>query len=138
MVSPALPVIGDDLHIIDSSELAMTLSIFVLAYAVGPLFLAPLSEMYGRWPVYNVCNVLFLIFSIACALSPSLAALIVFRLFSGVAGCAPLTIGAGTIADLVPAEKRGAAMSGYVLGPLFGPVIGPIGKFSNPQMVRRC
>lgn len=103
-------------------------SVYLLGYCFGPLVVAPLSEMYGRLPLYHVCNVLFVIFSIACALAPSLNSLIGFRFLAGLAGCCPMTNGAGTIADVVPREKRGAAMAAWVAGPLFGPVVGPIGK----------
>jgi MFS family permease len=37
-----------DLDITDSTVGALQVSIFIFAYAVGPLFLAPLSELYGR------------------------------------------------------------------------------------------
>lgn len=64
----------------------------------------------------------------ACALAPNLGGLIAFRFLAGLAGSCPLTIGAASLADMISKEKRGAAMSSWALGPLFGPVIGPIGK----------
>jgi len=97
---------------------AFITSVFLLGYTFGPLVVAPLSELYGRSIVYHVCNFLFLIFNIACALSNSLNSLIVFRLFVGIASSCPLTIGAGTISDMVPVERRGAAMAGWVMGPV--------------------
>lgn len=112
-----------------NEELAsFIVSVYLLGYCFGPLLVAPLSEMYGRLVLYHVCNVLFVIFSIACAVAPSLGSLIGFRFLAGLAGCCPLTNGAGTIADVVSREKRGAAMAAWVAGPLFGPVIGPIGR----------
>lgn len=66
-------------------------AVFVLGFAAGPLLCAPLSEIYGRLPIYHVCNVLFVCFNIGCALAPSMNALIVFRFFAGVFGSAPLS-----------------------------------------------
>ncbi|EAS30292.3 multidrug resistance protein [Coccidioides immitis RS] len=110
-----------------SPELAsFVVSVYLLGYAFGPLILAPMSELYGRSPVYHVCNVFFVVFNVACAVANSLDSLIVFRFFAGVAGSAPLTIGAGSMADMIRQEKRGAAMAAWALGPLLGPVIGPI------------
>ena len=86
--------------------------------------------MYGRVPLYNVCNLIFLIFNIACAVAPNIGCLLFFRLMTGIAGSCPVTNGAGSIADMVPHDKRGRAMSGWVLGPLLGPVIGPVGKWN--------
>ena len=97
-------------------------------YVCGPLVIAPLSELYGRNIMYNVCNFIFLIFTIACALANNLAALIIFRLLAGTAASCALTVGAGTIADVVSAEKRGLAMVGWIMGPLVGPTTGPIGE----------
>lgn len=90
------------------------------------MVIAPLSEMYGRVPIYNVCNVGFVAFTVACALAPDMSSLIVFRFFAGVFGIAPITNGGGTIADLMRPEKRGSAMSVWAIGPLIGPVIGPV------------
>ena len=113
----------------DSSTLgSFIVSVYVIGYGFGPLFIAPLSETYGRAPLYHICGGLFVVFSATCALAPSLAALIVFRLFAGLAGRCPLALSAGTIADLIPHEKRGKVTAAWTLGPLLGPVVGPIGK----------
>lgn len=117
-----------DFHSTNSTLGSFVTSIYLLGFAFGPLALAPLSELYGRLPLYNICNVLFLIFNIACAVAPNLGALLAFRLLAGLAGSCPVTIGAGSIADMVVLEQRGRAMAGWVIGPLVGPVTGPISK----------
>lgn len=101
-------------------------SVYLIGYCFGPLVIAPLSEMYGRNMLYNICNVLFVIFSVACAVAPSLETLIFFRLCCGLAGSCPLTLGAGTIADMIAPAKRGLMMSWWICGPMLGPVVGPI------------
>lgn len=105
-------------------------SVYLLGFCFGPLLVAPLSELYGRMPLYHICNIFFIVFNIACAKAPTLSALIVFRFLAGLFGCAPPTLGAGSIADVVPHEKRGLAMASWVLGPLLGPVVGPIGELA--------
>ena len=113
-------------------------SVYILGYAFGPLFIAPLSEIYGRAIIYNVCNFIFFIFVIACALANNLSALIVFRLLAGIAASCPITLGAGTIADIMPVEKRGKAMASYIMGPLIGPTVGPLSRpFLRPLMADR-
>jgi MFS family permease len=142
MIAPSVSQIIHDFHS-NSDELAtLVVSVYLLGYAVGPLLLAPLSELHGRMIIYNVCNVLYLIFTIACAVAPNLSALIIFRLLAGTAGSAPLTVGAGSLADMIRAENRGLAMSAWVLGPVLGPVIGPVGayhiRFENPFCYKFC
>lgn len=52
--------------------------------------------------------------------------MLAFRFLMGLAGSVPITIGSGSIADLMPIEKRGRAMSAWALGPLLGPCVGPV------------
>lgn len=129
--APSIEQVMQEFESTNTQLASFIVSVYLLGYCFGPLVVAPLSEMYGRLPLYNICNVLFVIWSVACALSPNLASLIVFRFFAGLAGCCPLTLGASSIADIISKDKRGAAMSSWVMGPLVGPVIGPIGAYST-------
>ncbi|KAK2882506.1 hypothetical protein FQN49_000272 [Arthroderma sp. PD_2] len=113
--------------------LAFATTIYLLGYAFGPIMIAPLSEMYGRATLYKICIVLFLIFNVACGLANNLSSLIVFRLLAGIAGSCPVTLGTGSIADMVPQEKRAGAMAAYVIGAVLGPSVGPIvGGYLTP------
>ncbi|KAE8443808.1 hypothetical protein EG329_001315 [Mollisiaceae sp. DMI_Dod_QoI] len=126
MFAPAVSFMDATFH--NSSLLlsSLSVSIFVLGYVVGPLLLAPLSEIYGRRYVLTCANIFFCLWQIGAALSPNLSALIVFRFLAGIGGSGCLTIGGGVIADLFHPDRRGLASSVYSLGPLFGPVLGPI------------
>jgi MFS family permease len=92
MVAPALSSIASDLKIQNEVELEMTLSIFVLAYAIGPLFLGPLSEMFGRVIVLQCANLFYLVWNIACGVAQTKSQLIAFRFLSGLGGSAPLAV----------------------------------------------
>lgn len=129
MFAPGVPEVMADFHSTNLELASFVVSVYLLGYCFGPLLIAPLSEMYGRMPIYNVCNVLYVVFTVACAVAPDMASLIVFRLFAGIAGSSPLTIGAGSISDMIRQEKRGGAMAAWALGPLLGPVIGPVGVY---------
>ncbi|RAL65662.1 hypothetical protein DID88_005333 [Monilinia fructigena] len=126
MVAPALASISSDLHIVNSIEQSLVLSIFVLAYAVGPLFLGPLSEMFGRVIIIQISNLIYLFFNLGCGLAQTKGQLIAFRFLAGLGGSAPLALGGGVLSDLFTAEQRGKAISVYSLAPLLGPAIGPI------------
>lgn len=124
--APAVSFMNSEFHNTSQILGAFAVSVFVLGFAVGPLILGPLSEIYGRRIVLNCANVMFCAFDLGCALAPNLAGLIIMRFLGGVGGSACLTIGSGVIADLFPAEQRGKAMAFYSTGILFGPVLGPI------------
>ncbi|KAH7136425.1 major facilitator superfamily domain-containing protein [Dactylonectria macrodidyma] len=124
--APAVPLLMADFKSSDTELAAFVVSVYVLGFAFGPMVLAPLSEMYGRVPVYHVCNACFVAFTAGCALAPSLGSLVAFRFLAGCFGSAPLTNGGGSIADIFPQEKRGAVMAAFSVGPLLGPIIGPV------------
>lgn len=126
MFAPGLSLVMKEFRSDSSSLASFVVSIYVLGYAIGPLFMAPLSELYGRLLVYHVSNLLFVIFTVACAVSSNLGMFIAFRFLDGCVGSTPLVLGGGSIADLITQEKRGGIMAIWAMGPLMGPVIGPI------------
>jgi multidrug resistance protein len=124
--APGIPELMVEFKSSNTELAAFVVSVYVLGFAFGPLFLAPLSEMYGRLIVYHICNVCFIGCTIGCALAPTLNALIGLRFVAGLFGSCPLTIGGGSIADMITQEKRASAMAGFSIGPLIGPIIGPV------------
>jgi multidrug resistance protein len=126
MFAPGAPSLVKEFHITNTTVATLAVSLYVLGFAIGPLIMAPLSELYGRLPVYHVSSVMFLSLTIACAVSTNVGMFLAFRFLAGCAGAAPLTLGGGTIADVIRLEKRGAAMALWAVGPLLGPIIGPI------------
>lgn len=126
MVAPALTTISREFNIQNEVQSAMTLSIFVLAFAVGPLFLGPLSELYGRVYVLQLANLFYLAFNLGCGFAQTKGQMIAFRFLAGLGGSAPLAIGGGVLGDLFKPEQRGRAISIYSLAPLLGPAVGPI------------
>jgi len=93
MFAPGVPEVLRDFNSDNATLGAIVVSVYVLGYAAGPIVIAPLSELYGRSYVYHVSNVLFIIFTIACAVSSNLNMLIGFRFLEGMAGSTPVTIG---------------------------------------------
>nr|QFR37128.1 MFS transporter [Cyberlindnera americana] len=122
MLSPAVSDISADFGN-DTVIASLMVSIFILAWAIFSPLVAPLSEMYGRQRVLNVAAWFMLFFNIGCALAKNPTQMCVFRLLAGAGGCAPISIGAGVIGDLVDNKERGKAMALYSLGPTVGPCV---------------
>lgn len=122
MCAPGIGAIEADLHITSSVSSTLAVTLYVLGIAIGPMFMSPLSEIYGRMPVYHAASLVFVAFTIGNALSQSLAQFLVFRFLSGCAGGTPMALGGGTIADITTIETRAAAMALFSMGPLAGPV----------------
>ncbi|TFK23895.1 MFS polyamine transporter [Coprinopsis marcescibilis] len=126
MIAPASPNVAAQFGITSSMLIAMTTSVFILGYAVGPLFLAPLSEIFGRTRVLQLANLFYLAWNIGCSFSQNKNQLIFFRLLSGLGGSAPLAVGGGVLGDMFVPEERGRAIAVFSLAPLLGPVVGPV------------
>jgi len=97
------------------------LAMYVLGFAFGPLLLAPLSEYYGRSPIYFVGWFLLVIFQIPVALAPNIGTVIVCRFIGGFFGAAPLTNTGGTVSDLWSRNTSGPAMAVYGVSSTSGP-----------------
>ncbi|KFH40441.1 putative transporter -like protein [Hapsidospora chrysogenum ATCC 11550] len=126
MLAPALPALAAEFRTSSDLETYLIMSIFLLAYAVGPFILAPLSEMYGRVVVLQAANMVFLIFNTVCGFSQTKTQILAFRFLSGLGGAAPQALGGGVLSDCWRAEERGAATAIYSLAPFLGPAVGPI------------
>ena len=118
--------IARDFSLTDPYTLNLPVALFILGNGLGPLYLAPLSELYGRRIVYIVSFLLFCLFNVGCALSPNITTLGVLRLLSGMAGSAASTLSAASVADMFVREERGKAQALYAAAPLFGPVLGGV------------
>lgn len=108
------------------------LSVFVLGISLGPMFLSPLSEFYGRRPIYLVSWSMYVIWIIPSAVAKNIATMLVARFFDGLSGSAFLAVSGGTVSDLFARHELQAPMLMYSLAPFIGPCIGPlIGGFVN-------
>ncbi len=86
ILAPGISSLNHEFGNTNSIVGTMTVSVYLLGYVIGPLFLAPLSELYGRQPVLGAANVFFCVWQIGCALAPSIESLIVFRFLAGIGG----------------------------------------------------
>ena len=76
------------------------LSSFVLGIALGPLLTGPLSEAYGRRPIYLISWSLFIVWMIPSVVTIHMALIIVSRFVQGLAGGTFLAVAGGTVRDL--------------------------------------
>ncbi|OSS48115.1 hypothetical protein B5807_06534 [Epicoccum nigrum] len=103
---------------------ALLVTIWELGEAAGPLLIAPLSEVFGRYPVMNGCNIVFIIATFLAAGSTSTNLLIAARWLTGFA-VASNVLNPSIIGDIFESDQRGSAMSLISLAPLIGGAVGP-------------
>ncbi len=92
---------------VNEEEINISVSVFVIGFGVGPLFLSPASELYGRKIIYLISMAGMCIFSIPEAVTSNYGVLIAFRLIAGILASAPMCNAAGTIADVWDVNHRG-------------------------------
>ncbi|KAB5529053.1 major facilitator superfamily transporter [Coniochaeta sp. 2T2.1] len=109
----------------ENKEVSVLLvTIWELGEAAGPLLIAPLSEVFGRYPVMNGANVLFITAIILAALSQSTWLFVAARCLNGVA-VASNVLSPAIVGDMFVSEQRGSAMSMIMIAPLLGGAVGP-------------
>lgn len=132
---PALPAIAADL---DASPTAvqLTLSGLVVGLALGHLFAGSLSDRFGRRPVLLAGLGAFVVTTGACALAPSIEALVAARLLQGLAAATALVVTRAAARDLY----EGVALARFLshlaailpVAPALGPLVSALllGAFS--------
>lgn len=113
---------------VSPTDASLPLSLYVLAYGIGPLIFAPLSEIpvVGRSPVYAVTMLLFVILSIPTALVKNFAGLLVLRFLQGFFGSPCLANGGATMQDMYSLLKLPYALTLWVSAAYCGPALGPL------------
>lgn len=99
-------------------------TIWELGEAAGPLVIGPLSERYGRYPVFNIANTLLICGIVMTALAQDVGVVIFARFLTGCA-VASNVLGPAVVGDILPSESRGKGMSAVMLAPLLGGAVGP-------------
>ncbi|KAG9517424.1 MFS multidrug transporter-like protein, partial [Aureobasidium melanogenum] len=111
--SPAAGKFAKAFHV--SGEVGtLGLSIYVAGLALGPMSLAPLSEYFGRTPLYIIPYGCFLLFLLGTALVKDLGGFLVLRFLSGLFCSVTIANFGGTIADMWDVRHTGIAMSFFL------------------------
>jgi sugar phosphate permease len=106
---------------VSSEVITLGVSLFVLGFAIGPVFWAPLSELYGRQTLFTITYGCLTAFNAGAAGAQNIQTLLVLRFLAGCFGSSPLTNAGGVIADMFNAEQRGIATSLFAVAPFMGP-----------------
>lgn len=130
MLSAATRQVAEHFHV--SIEVAsLSSALYLVGYAVGPMFWAPLSELRGRKLPLLIGNFGFSVFALATAVSKDLQTLMISRFFMGVFGSSPIVVVAALYSDMYDAKKRGPALTVFAVAVFLGPTLGPVvGSFT--------
>ncbi|KAJ7241016.1 major facilitator superfamily domain-containing protein [Mycena haematopus] len=104
------------------------LTLYVLAYGIGPMFLSPLQELpiLGRNPVYMATLFLFVIFQIPIVTATNISTVLAMRFMTGFFGSPALATGGASMADIFPQSQFAYVLGIWALGAVAGPITGPV------------
>ncbi|KAF7870438.1 hypothetical protein EAF04_004182 [Stromatinia cepivora] len=125
IISPAGKTIAAYVGV--SSEVSvLSISLYILGFAFGPLCWAPISELWGRrWSMLPALFCLGL-FSIGTATSKNAASIFITRFFGGLFGSAPVSNVSAALGDMWSPKARGTAVTFYAVAVVGGPTLGPL------------
>ncbi|EGW34153.1 uncharacterized protein SPAPADRAFT_49221 [Spathaspora passalidarum NRRL Y-27907] len=123
---PILPQLKNVFHV-STTAINGTVSVFMVVFAFAPLLWASWADFGGRKILYLISLIFFILANILLASVPvHIAALYVLRILQAFGASSVVSVGAGTIADIIEPKNRAKAISYFMLGPQLGPVLGPI------------
>lgn len=117
------------------------LSLFVLGYGIGPMFVGPLQDVVaiGRTPIYIGSLFLYVLFQMPVLLALNIGTILVFRFFAGFVGSPALPTGDTSMTELFPMHVWAYVIGNWAIGAVCGPVLGPvIGGFGAQANGWRC
>ena len=122
---PSVPAIGRQFEA-SAGSVPLTLSVFLVGFAVSQLVYGPLSDRFGRRPVLLAGLALYLAASLACAMADSLTFLIVARFCQAVGACAGVVLGRAIVRDLHEPAQAAKVLSYIATAMALAPALGPI------------
>lgn len=122
----AVPYVQELFHV-GSTVAKLGFTFYAGACGIGPLFLAPLCELYGRKWVYVGSALGWTAFQVGAARAENTATILICRFFAALLGTASFSNAAGTIHDLsTPGLFQSSSTMLFCMALFMGPVIGPI------------
>jgi len=125
MYLPALPVISAQFGV-PAGSAQMTLSTYILGFALGQLLYGPMADSLGRKPVILGGTLVFAAAAVACALAQSIDQLIAMRFLHGLAAAAASVVINALMRDIYPKEEFSRMMSFVMLVTTIAPLVAPM------------
>ena len=123
LVAPAIPTLAIDLSA-DSNLAQLVLTTLLLSIALGQLILGPLSDHFGRKPIFLAGSIAFCLACVGAAASESIESIIIFRVIQGFGAAAAVAMSRSIVVDFYGTQKAAEAMSTIIAMMAVIPVIG--------------
>ena len=124
MYLPSLPAIGQALDA-STAAVQLTISSYLLGFAVGQILYGPLSDRVGRRPVILAALVIYVAATVVCAVAQTIGILIAVRFVQALGGAGCIVLARAAVRDLYSSERAGRELS--LMGSItaFAPIVAP-------------
>jgi len=124
---PSLPAIETALGA-PAAQVQLTISVYLIGFAVGQIAYGPVSDRFGRKPVLGAALTIFCAGTLMCSAAPTIGALIAARALQGAGAAGVIVLARAVVRDLYEGPRAGRELSlmGAIMGvaPIVAPVIG--------------
>src|SRR6266581_8668026 len=121
----SIPAISGDLPV-SADQGTWVITSFAVANAISLPLTGWLTVRYGQVRLFVASTLLFVIASFLCALAPTLAWLIAFRVIQGAVAGPMIPLSQSLLLASFPKEKAGTALAIWAMTTLVAPVVGPV------------
>lgn len=129
MYLPSMPDIAVTLRA-STAQVQLTISCYLIGFALGQIVYGPLSDRYGRKPVLMVAVSLYCVATALCTAATSIELLIAARGLQALGGCGAIVLARAIVRDLYVGARAGREMAVIAmvmaLAPLVAPLIGGV------------
>jgi len=125
MYLPSLPDIVQRLGATPAQG-QLTISSYLVGFAVGQILYGPLSDRHGRKPVLLGAIALYCFASLACTLATSIDLLIAARALQALGGCGGVVLARAMVRDLYSGPRAGRELSLIASVMALAPVLAPL------------
>lgn len=112
------------------AQVQLTISVYLVGYAIAQMFCGALSDRHGRRPVFLVALSIYAAAGLACALAPSIELLIAARFFQALGGAGGVVLARAVVRDIYEGARVAREMSRLsavmALAPIAAPLLGGV------------
>ena len=119
---PAMPAMSISLH----GDAALTVTGFLIGFAIAQLIWGPISDRFGRKPPLYIGMILFTIGSAGCALSTEMYQIVFWRVFQAAGACTGPMLARAMIRDLFSRTRAAQMLSTLIIVMAIAPIAGPL------------
>jgi DHA1 family bicyclomycin/chloramphenicol resistance-like MFS transporter len=108
------------------AQVQLTISVYLIGFALGQMFYGALSDRHGRRPVFLIALSVYAAASLACALAPSIELLIAARFFQALGGSGAVVMARAVVRDIYEGAGVAREMSRLAAVMAVAPIVAPI------------